>query len=188
MLKVLRCMALLAVSLAVTVHAEELSAIAKAKVSVEVEKAKSLAADPVIVKAVKEFNANKPAPLRGMTQTKWEALAATDSIVTGLASNAVAKFIKSHVDEMVSEAFLSGADGTKVALLAKTTNWNHTGAAKFEDPMQGKTWQGSAEKDLSTDVLQLQIAVPVLDEGKSIGVLVIGLKVRDLASRHATAD
>jgi hypothetical protein len=188
MLKVFRCVLLAVPFLSMSSHAEELSAIVQAKISIEIEKAKAMAADPVIVRAVKEFNSNKPVQLRALDQMKWQSLSATEPVVTALTLNNAARYMKSHVSDLASEAFVSGADGTKVAFLAKTTNWNHTGAAKHEDAMQGKVWQGKVERDESTDTLQLQVSVPVIDDDKPIGSLVIGLKVRDLNTRRIAAN
>jgi hypothetical protein len=47
--------------------------------------------------------------------------------------------------------------------------------------MQGKPWQGPVEVDESSGQQQLQIAVPVLDGGKPIGSLVVGLSLSKLA-------
>jgi hypothetical protein len=46
--------------------------------------------------------------------------------------------------------------------------------------MNGKTWQGTIEVDESTGLQQIQIAVPVLSDGKPIGSLVVGLSVSTL--------
>ena len=48
-------------------------------------------------------------------------------------------------------------------------------------PMSGKTWQGEVEVDESSGLQQLQVAVPVLDSGKPIGSLVVGLSIGKLA-------
>jgi len=67
-----------------------------------------------------------------------------------------------------------------VAFLAKTTNWCHKGKPKFDVPMTDKTWQGPVEVDESTGVQQVQLGVPVLDGGKPIGVLVVGISLSKL--------
>jgi len=72
---------------------------------------------------------------------------------------------------------VSAADGTKVAFFAKTSSWSHKGKAKHEQPMQGKDWTGSVEVDESTGAEQIQIGLPVLDGGKPIGSVVIGLAI-----------
>lgn len=47
--------------------------------------------------------------------------------------------------------------------------------------MSGKAWQGRIEVDASTGMRQLQISVPVLDAGKPIGSLVVGLSTAVLS-------
>jgi hypothetical protein len=47
--------------------------------------------------------------------------------------------------------------------------------------MSGKTWQGDVEIDASSGLQQVQVAVPVLDGGKAIGSLVVGLSIGKLA-------
>ena len=78
--------------------------------------------------------------------------------------------------------FLSGSDGAKVAFLAKTSSWSHKGKAKHDDPMAGKVWQGAVEVDESTGLQQVQVGVPVLEGGKPIGSLVVGLSLAKLGS------
>ncbi len=82
---------------------------------------------------------------------------------------------------MVSEAFLSDADGLKVAFLSKTSNWNHKDKPKHDVPMADKMWQGPLEVDESSGIKQIQIAVPVLDGDKPIGSLVVGISVTKLS-------
>jgi hypothetical protein len=47
--------------------------------------------------------------------------------------------------------------------------------------MTGKNWQGPVEVDESSGQQQLQVSVPVLDGGKPIGSLVVGLSVTKLS-------
>lgn len=152
-----------------------------------VEKAKSalpkvheLAADPVIVAAVKAFNANPSAESEAMTQEKWKTLPVLDPFVRGLTRNDAANTIKAKKTDAISEAFLSGASGKKVAFLAKTTSWSHKGSGKHDKPMLGEVWIGPVEVDESTGLQQIQVAVPVLDNGTPIGSLVVGFNVSKL--------
>jgi hypothetical protein len=46
--------------------------------------------------------------------------------------------------------------------------------------MAGKTWIGPVEVDESTGLQQVQVALPVLDGGKPIGSIVLGLSVAKL--------
>ena len=115
-----------------------------------------------------------------MTQEKWANLTVLDPLVRTFTKNEAAHFLKSKQTPEVSEAFVSCASGTKVAFLSKTTNWSHRGKPKHDVPMGGKMWQGPIEVDETTGVQQVQVAVPVLEGGKPIGSLVVGLAVSKL--------
>lgn len=174
----LSSLALLAFALSNLSHpaaAADLPPAVQAKVDAQMKAVVAWASDPVLVKAVKERNNTPLAGSSDLTEEKWKNLSVLDPLVRGLTKNEAALFLKSKQGGPVSKIFLSGADGTKVAFLAKTTSWSHKGTPKHEQPMSGKTWQGPMETDLSTGLRMVQIAVPVLDQGKPIGSLVVGL-------------
>ncbi|MDW8380902.1 MAG: hypothetical protein RMN51_02175 [Verrucomicrobiota bacterium] len=154
----------------------------QAKIDAKVKEIQTWAADEVIVRAVREHNANPAPDVKAMTQDKWKTLPVLDPFVRSFSKNAAAERLKARKDETVTEAFLSGADGTKVAFLSKPTNWSHKGNPKHEVPMTGKTWQGTPEVDESTGLQQIQVAVPVLDGSTPIGSLVVGLSLSKLGS------
>jgi len=159
---------------------EGLDAAVQPKVDAQIKLVQAWAADPVIVAAVKTGNAGQTGDLATMTQDKWKSLSILDPAVRGFTKNAAAEFIKGKKSDVVSESFLSAADGTKVAFLTKPTNWCHKGKPKHEEPMAGKTWQGPVEVDDSTGLQQVQVSVPVIDGGKPIGSLVVGLSISKL--------
>ena len=160
--------------------AQGFDAALQAKLDARVQAAKLWAADPTVVAAVKALNANLPADHAAMTEAKWTELSVLDLFVRSLSKNDAATFLKGKKGDDVSEAFVSSANGTKVAFLAKTTSWSHKGKAKHETPMTGKVWQGPIETDTSSGVQQIQVAVPVLDGGKPIGSLVVGYAISKL--------
>jgi hypothetical protein len=133
-----------------------------------------------VVGAVKAQNAALPADLAAINQEKWKALTILDPFVRSFGKNAAGEFLKGKKTEMVSEAFLSDATGVKVAFLSKPSSWSHKGKEKHDVPMTGKNWQGPVEVDESTGQQQVQVAVPVLDGGKPIGSLVVGLRLSKL--------
>ncbi len=151
-----------------------------AKVQAKVKELQWMSTDPRVVAAVRQHNANPPAATRNMTEAKWKSLPVLDPIVRGLSKNDLAEYLKSKRDPAISELFVSGADGTKVAIFNKTTNWSHKGKAKHEVPMKGKVYTGPVELDESTGVEQIQIGLPVLDAGKPIGSIVAGFEVSKL--------
>jgi len=152
----------------------------KAKAEAKAKQLSWMSTDPQVVTAVKAHNANPSAESKAMTQEKWKALPVLDPFVRGLSKNALAEHLKSKRDESWSELFVSGSDGTKVALFNKTSSWSHKGKEKHDVPLQGKTWIGEPEVDASAGVEQIQIGLPVLDGGKAIGSIVVGLSVSKL--------
>lgn len=137
------------------------------------------AATPVIVNAVVEQNRKGPIP--GMDNARWKNTKRSDPVVTAFQTNSAGQFLKAKVEEskgVFTEAFLSGAQSEKVAFFEKTTWYIHKGMPKFDVPFTtGKAWQGKAEFDESAQTYQVQISAPVVQEGRPIGVLVVGVNL-----------
>ena len=152
----------------------------KAKVQTALTQFQLLGSDPQVVDAVKAANSQPPAAYKGMTQDTWAALTLLSPEVKYFSQNDLAKYLKTKRTEIVTELFVSAADGTKVAFFAKTSNWSHKGKPKHDLPMAGKTWIGETEQDASTGKVQVQISFPVLDGQKAIGSIVIGLDLTKL--------
>ena len=87
---------------------------------------------------------------------------------------------KKQADDTIAKVFVSGADGFKVGFDAKTEHWTHKGMPKHEVPMTGETWIGPVKVDDSTGLQLIQVGLPVLDGGKPIGSIVVGLRVDKL--------
>ena len=160
--------------------AQALSAPVQAKVDEFIQVVAGWAADPVIVGAVKARNTGTPPEQLALDQEKWSKLTVLDPLVRSFTKNPAGQFLKAKKTDLVTEAFLSDAEGRKVAFLAKTTRWSHRGQPKHDVPMGGKVWQGPVELDESSGRQQLQVAVPVLDEGRPVGSLVVGLSISQL--------
>lgn len=161
-----------------TFAGEPLSAEIKAKVDAKVAVLKAWGSEATLIKAVKEGESN-PA-VKDMTQDKWKSLTVVDPLVRSFTSSPAAAWIKSKKDPSVSEAFVSNGKGNKVAFLTKPTGWSHKGKPKHDVPMTGKTWIGDAEIDESTGQKQVQVSFPVLEGGKPIGSVVVGLSISKL--------
>lgn len=152
----------------------------KTKVEAQAQKLKSWSTDPAIVSAVKAHNAGPSAEAKAMTNEKWKQLSLLDPFVRSFTKNPLGQYLKSKQTPEISECFVSGADGAKVAFLSKTTSWSHADKEKHMKPMKGAVWIGPPETDESTGLVQVQVGVPVLDGGKPIGSIVVGLKVSAL--------
>jgi hypothetical protein len=163
-----------------TGYAQALSPDMTAKLN---EKAKVVAAwgqSPQIVEAVKAFNASPSPEAAAMVQEKWQTLTVLDPFVRSFGKNPAGLFLKSNKAEWVTEAFVSGKNGCKVAFLSKPTSWCHNGKEKHEGPMKGKAWTGTLEMDDSSGAQQVQVGVPVMDGGRPIGSIVVGVKAASL--------
>jgi len=140
------------------------------------------AASAPVVNAVVEQN--RKGPIAGLDNAKWKITRRRDPVVTAFQTNPAGQFLKAKVEETkgaISEAFLSGARGEKAAFVEKTTSYIHKGAPKFDVPFTtGRTWQGEAEFDESSQTYAIQISVPVIGDGKPIGVLVVGVNLSHL--------
>ncbi|PWT98187.1 MAG: hypothetical protein C5B51_29815 [Terriglobia bacterium] len=170
----------LALQAAYYARAESTAADVRAKVESKAKQLQAWGSDPQIVAAVKDYNANPPAEAKAMTNEHWKTLTLLDPFVRSFSKNSVAAYLKTKKDEQITEVFVSGADGGKVAFLSKTTWWCHRGKEKHDVPMSGKVWIGPVELDESTGRQQVQVGLPVLDGGKPIGSIVVGLSVADL--------
>jgi len=158
------------------------------RITWQVWNADGWAANPVVVEAVLAQNAKGPIP--GMDNAKWKTVPEKDAIVQGFINNEAAKFLKgemANTDGICTGAFLNAAQGEKVAFSDKTGSYIHKGSAKFDVPFtSGKSWQGKPELDDSGKIYEIQISVPVLSNGKPIGVLVVeldGTKLEALSNK-----
>jgi hypothetical protein len=168
-----------ALALTAPLHAA-VDAALQAKLEPYFVKIEAWAADPTIVQAVAAQNTTLPAASAELTQEKWKALTVLDPIVRAFTKNPAADVLKANKAPWLAEAFISDASGKKVAFLNKTTNWSHAGKAKHDEPMKGNHWTGEVELDQSSGQQQVQIAVPVLEQGKPIGSLVVGIAISKL--------
>jgi hypothetical protein len=140
------------------------------------------AADSTIVSAVKAQNAK--GPIAGMDNPKWKTTRRSDPVVQTIQGSPAGQYLKAKVEAsggIFSEAFLNANRGEKVAFVEKTTSYIHVGQAKHDVPFNtAKSWQGKPEFDESSQTYAVQIAVPVLEQGKAIGSLVIGVNLSHL--------
>jgi len=152
----------------------------KAKVDKKIAELQSLSTDATIVAEVKAYNTTPPAATKDMTNDKWKTLTVLSPEVRDLTKNKLATYLKTKKTAEIDEFFVSGNDGGKVGFLAKPSNWCHKGKPKHDVAMTGKTWIGEVEMDESSGKQSIQFSIPVLDGGKAIGSIVIGLAISEL--------
>lgn len=140
------------------------------------------AADPTIVKAVKESNAKGPIPMMG--NAKWRELKEDDSIVKALIDNPAGQLITKWMNsdaKGINKIVLSGDKSHRVAFTSMPAIYIGKGKPNFDEAFGGKAWQqGESKPDPSTNIDTVQIAVPVKDGGAVIGVLLVSLTVANL--------
>jgi|YelNatPaOPRAMG01_1025707.scaffolds.fasta_scaffold200046_1 C4-dicarboxylate-specific signal transduction histidine kinase len=139
--------------------------------------------NPVIVKAVKDQNA------RGMTLEEIQALDERWVKTPG-----VADFMKPYLENecaqelqklqssapYFAEIFVTDNQGGLVAATGKTSDYWQGDEAKFTECFKGEEgvlYISDVEFDESTQTYSVQISVPVREEGKVIGVIVVGIDV-----------
>ncbi|MCE9570545.1 MAG: hypothetical protein K8R10_11205 [Rhodocyclales bacterium] len=140
------------------------------------------AADPLIVKAVKESNAKGPLPMMG--NAKWRDLKESDASVKGLVDNAAGQLMTQWMSadaKGINKIVLSGDKSHRVAFTSMPAIYIGKGKPNFDEAFAGKVWQqGESKPDPSTNIDTVQIAAPVKDGNTVIGVLLVSLTATNL--------
>jgi hypothetical protein len=176
----LKSAALAALFLAGSGFSQALPPAIKTNLDIKIKQLQAWSTDATIVAAVKAHNTNPPAEDKAMTNEKWAKLTVLDPYVRSFSKNPLGAYLKTKKDDQISECFVSGSDGTKVGFLAKTSSWSHADKDKHKVPMSGKTFVGPVALDESTGLQEIQVGLPVLDGGKAIGSIVVGISVSKL--------
>ena len=152
------------------------------KIDTYKKQAATWAADPAILKAVKESNAKGPIPMMG--NAKWRELKEDDPIVKGLVDNPVGQMITKWMNadaKGINKIVLSGNKSHRVAFTSMPAIYIAKGKPNFDEAFDGKLWnQGESKPDPSTDIDTVQIAAPVKDGSDVIGVLLVSLTAANL--------
>ena len=145
-----------------------------------------LGADPVLVEAVKAENSKgKTLDQIKERDKKWMATAGMDDFMRSIQGNAAAKRLLEIQQSApyFAEIFLTDNQGANVAMTDKTSDYWQGDEAKFSKCFTGDAgtiFVSDVEFDKSAQAYLAQVSVPVLDDGKAIGVLVIGIDVEKL--------
>ena len=140
------------------------------------------AADPLVLKAVRESNTKGPIPMMG--NAKWRELKESDPVVKGLVDNAAGQLMTQWMSadaKGINKIVLSGDKSHRVAFTSMPAIYIGKGKPNFDEAFAGKVWQqGESKPDPSTNIDTVQIAAPVKDGGAVIGVLLVSLTVANL--------
>ncbi len=153
------------------------------KIDAHKKQATVWAADPEVVKAVKESNAKGPIP--GMGNAKWRELKETDPLIQGFVTNPAGKKLTAWMNadaKGINKIVLSGNKSQRVAFTSMPAIYLGKGKPNFDEAFSGKVWQQAETKpDPSTNIDTVQIAAPVKDGGNVIGVLLVSLTADQLS-------
>jgi hypothetical protein len=160
----------------------EITPAMQQKIEAAKKKAVVWAANPNLIKAVQESNAKGPIP--GMGNAKWRELKETDPLVQGFITSPAGKLITEWMNadaKGINKIVLSGDKSHRVAFTSMPAVYIGKGRPNFDEPFNGKVWQQDESKpDPSTNIDTVQIAAPVKDGGKTIGVLLVSLTAANL--------
>lgn len=152
------------------------------KIDVYKKQAVTWAANPAIVKAVKEANAQGPIPAMG--NAKWRELKDTDPIVAGFTTNPTGQMLTKWMGadpKGINKIVLSGNKSQRVAYTSMPAIYIGKGKPNFDEAFDGKLWhQGESKPDPSTEIDTVQIAAPVKEGDEVIGVLLVSLTAANL--------
>lgn len=168
---------------------EDLEQILKVKIRA----VQRLAANKVIIDAVKQQNA-KRMPLDEIKKLdkEWGSTKELTSFKRSLQENPAGQYLRKHVtrNPTYGEAFLTDNQGANVAAFPATSDYwqgdEEKWAASYSKG-QGKVYIGPVEYDDSSKTHQAQVSVPVFDGDKTIGVLVVGVKLDYIAWKQNRA-
>ncbi|MGC4078359.1 MAG: hypothetical protein QM702_15240 [Rubrivivax sp.] len=150
-----------------------------ADVQAKVERAKKrlveMAADPLIVAAVREANGHDNG---GMNNGKWVDLSDADPAVKAMLSSKASQQIAKWetADTTINKILLRDQKGNIVAGSTKPLIYNNASRPVFANPIKGQPWAaGEIKPDTTTQIPSVHVAAPVLDGGKPIGVIHAGV-------------
>ena len=150
------------------------------KIEAYKKKAVEWAANPTIIKAVQESNAKGPI----MANAKWRELKETDPIVEGFITSPTGQLLTQWMNadaKGINKIVLSGDKSHRVAFTSMPAIYIGKGKPNFDEAFSGKVWQQDESKpDPSTNIDTVQIAVPVKEGVKTIGVLLVSLTAANL--------
>ena len=144
--------------------------------------------NPILIEEVKKQNAKAISldDIQKMDKA-WMAVTGIDDNMKSLMNNAAAKeLLKLESSKpYYSELFLMDNQGANVAMTNKTSDYWQGDEAKFKDSFANGTGAvhiGDVKFDKSAQAYLVQISVPVMDGGRAIGALTIGVNLDELGN------
>lgn len=157
---------------------------------VKVRTVQHMALNPLLVRAVRQQNA------QGLNQEEiarrdnaWRSSKELTPFKLSLQTSPAGRFLRSQIERSSSfnEAFLTDNQGANVAAFPATSDYWQGDEEKWTAAFNGgdgRVFIGGLELDESTNTVAAQVSAPVLDRGKTIGVLVVGVTINYLQTRR----
>lgn len=153
-----------------------------------------MALNPAVIRAVRRQNAEELSLTTIMERDQaWKKPGRTSQFQRELQLNPAGRFLKAHVRDNPAfvEAFVTDAQGANVAVYPLTSDYYQGDEDKWAsafDEGRGRVRVGTAERDASTGASAVQISAPVMDKGRAIGVLVVGVTTEYLNAAQAAGQ
>ena len=186
------CLALALALLASTVTAQQdiSESELEALLSVKVRTVQHMALNPLLVRAARQQNASGLTAEEVARRDKaWRASKELTPFKLSLQTSPAGRFLKQQIkrNKSFNEAFLTDNQGANVAAFPATSDYWQGDEEKWSESFnggKGRIFIGALELDESTDTVAVQVSAPVLDRGKTIGVLVVGVTINYLQERR----
>lgn len=140
-----------------------------------------MAFHPVIVRAVRTQN-NEHLTLDVIQQRdeQWRSTKEENALQRSISQSRASRVLKTFVERNpdFNEGFATDNQGANVAMFPTTSDYWQGDEDKWIKSFnggEGKLYIGEVELDESTNTVAVQVSVPILDQGNTIGVLVIGV-------------
>ena len=157
---------------------------------VKVRTVQHMALNPLLVRAVRQQNA------AGLTLDEiarrdkaWRATKSPTPFKLSLQTSPPGRFLKDQIKRSTSfnEAFLTDNQGANVAAFPATSDYWQGDEEKWSNSFNGgdgRLFIGKLALDESTNSVAAQVSAPGRDRGKTIGVLVVGVKIEFLQTKR----
>jgi hypothetical protein len=156
------------------------------KVQLAIPRIKKIAADPAVVAAVKAQNAKKT-PLAEIKKSDAAWISGetqlSDEITARPCSARLQQLL--NADKQLIEAFAMDDQGANVCMSDRTSDYWQGDEAKWQKSFnggKGAVFIDERHYDSSAGAVIVQVSVPVLDQGKVVGALTIGVKAETAAA------
>lgn len=157
---------------------------------VKIRFAKHISYNPLIVRSVESQNVEKLSldEIKKRDQIWVGTSGESKALIQAITTNEVAEYFKRRVEsnDAITEVFLTDNQGANVAAYPPTGDYWQGDEDKWISSFNrgnGVMYLGPIERDESTNTDQVQISSPIKSQGKTIGVLIMGVTVEYISAQ-----